>query len=179
VNGAIFFSSKYGSTAEYAHWISDATGLPAFDVNKSGVDPSKFDFLILGSPVIYHKLMFHAWALKNAAVIKSKPTILFSVSGAGAGPKLDGWIAKSLPADLLAHMTHVALLGRQNPKDLNWYDRMMLIVGGLKNPDRVAGKEELRGFDFMDKSSIGPIVETIVQMQGDRASVSDQLANSQ
>ena len=88
MNGAIFFSSKYGSTAEYAHWISDATGLPAFDVNKSGVDPSKFDFLILGSPVIYHKLMFHAWALKNAAVIKNKPTILFSVSGAGAGPKL-------------------------------------------------------------------------------------------
>jgi hypothetical protein len=55
----------------------------------------------------------------------------------------------------------------------------MLIVGGLKNPDRVAGKEELRGFDFMDKSSIGPIVEAIVQMQGDRPPVSVQLANSQ
>lgn len=33
MKGAIFFSSKYGSTAQYAHWISQATGLPAYDIN--------------------------------------------------------------------------------------------------------------------------------------------------
>jgi len=30
MNGAIFYSTKYGSTAQYAQWISEATGPPAF-----------------------------------------------------------------------------------------------------------------------------------------------------
>ena len=28
MNGAVFYATKYGSTAEYAKWIGDATGLP-------------------------------------------------------------------------------------------------------------------------------------------------------
>lgn len=32
MNGAIFFASKYGSTAQYAEWIAEATDLPMFDV---------------------------------------------------------------------------------------------------------------------------------------------------
>lgn len=165
MNGAIFFSSKYGSTAQYAQWIGEATDLPAFDVNKTDTNPSEYDFVVLGSPVIYHKLMFHNWLNRNFASILGKPTILFSVSGAGAGPKLDGWIADSLHAELIPHVKHVALGGRQNPKDLSWYDRLMLIIGGLINPDPKASKEELRGFDFMEKSSIGPIVEMVRQLR--------------
>lgn len=160
MKGAIFFSTRYGSTAQYGEWISQATDLPAFDVNKAKADPSKYDFLVLGSPVIYHKLALHKWMKRNAAVIQNRPTLLFSVSGAGAGPKLDGWIAQSLPAELISHVTHFALRGRQNPGDLAWYDRIMLIIGGLKNPDPVAAREEMQGFDFMDKDSIEPIVET-------------------
>lgn len=42
---------------------------------------------------------------------------------------------------------------------------MMLIIGGLANRDRKAGREELHGFDFMDKGSIAPIVERIAALQ--------------
>lgn len=178
MKGAIFFSSKYGSTAEYVQWIREATDLPAFDVDEQGADLSPYDFLVLGSPVLYGKLMFHKWLMRNAAAIKSKPTILFSVSGAGPGPKLDAWLAGSLPPELLSHMQHVALRGRQNPKDLTLFDRMMLIIGGLKNRDRVAGKEELHGFDFMDKSSIEPIVELIKRMKGEVPVTSEQVAQT-
>lgn len=160
MKGAIFFSTRYGSTAQYAEWTSQATGLPAFDVNEANADPSEYDFLVLGSPVIYHKLALRKWMERNAAVIQNRPTILFSVSGAGAGPKLDGWMAQSLPAELISHVMQFALRGRQNPGELTWYDRIMLIIGGLKNPDPVAAREEMRGFDFMDKDSIEPIVET-------------------
>jgi hypothetical protein len=169
MKGAIFFSSRYGSTAEYAQWIAEATGLPVFDVDKGGARPSDFDFLVLGSPVIYHKLMFHKWIKRNLAAILARPVILFSVSGAGAGPKLDAWMAGCLPAGLIAHVEHVALRGRQNPGGLGWYDRIMLIIGGLKNPDRVAGNEELHGFDFMDRASIGPIVEKVAALRGGAA----------
>ncbi len=59
--------------------------------------------------------------------------------------------------------------GRQNPKELTWYDRLMLIVGGLKNPDPVASREEQKGFNYMDRSSIGPIVEMVEQWGNGKA----------
>jgi menaquinone-dependent protoporphyrinogen IX oxidase len=158
MNGAIFYSTKYGSTEQYVKWISEETGLPFFNIRDYKTSLSNYDYLILGSPIIYHKVHFHKWVKDNLSELLLKPVILFTVSGARAGAKLNGWISDSLPAELIAHMEHVVLLGRQNPKDLNWYDRMMLIVGSMKNPDPVASKEELKGFDFMDRSSIKKVL---------------------
>ena len=163
--GAIFFSSKYGSTAQYANWIGEATGLPVFNVKDTNADPSKYDFLILGSPIIYYKLSIHKWVKRHLVSMDSKPIIFFSVSGTPAGAKLNGWIADSLPEDFISKMNHVALRGRQIPAQLSWYDRMMLIIGGLTNKDPEAGKQELEGFDFMDKSSIEPILKLAQQFQ--------------
>ncbi len=165
MNGAVFFSSRYGSTAQYARWIGDATALPVFDVTDSNADPTRYEYLVLGSAVIYYKLTIRKWVKQNLKRIDTKPIIMFTVSGAPAGQKLDGWIAGSLPEHLIARMNHVALRGRQNPKDLNWFDRMMLIVGGLFNSDPAASREELKGFDYMDKSSIKPIVKLVQQFQ--------------
>ena len=165
MRGAVFFSSRYGSTAQYAEWIAEATSLPAFDLDETDASLTESDFLVLGSPVVYHKLMFHRWVKRNLADILARPTVFFSVSGAGAGPKLDRWMANSLPAAFISHAAHVPLRGRQDPKELNRYDRMMLIIGGLKNRDRQAAREEMHGFDYMDKASIGPIVERIRALQ--------------
>ena len=165
MNGALFYASRYGSTAQYAQWISEATGLPTFDVNKGDADPSRFEFVVIGAPVIYHRLMIRKWVKQKKAILETRPVIMFTVSGAPAGSKLDGWIAKSLPQALIRRMNHVALRGRQDPKDLSRFDRLMLIIGGLMNPDRVAGREELHGFDFMDQSSIGPVVALIRKNQ--------------
>jgi len=165
MKGAIFYSTKYGSTAEYAKWISLATGLPIFNVKDKEADPSKYDFLILGSPIIYYKLTIHKWVKKHLQQIDKKPIIFFSVSGAPAGAKLDGWIADSLPKYFIILMHHVALQGRQIPEQLTLYDRTMLKIASMFNKDPKARKEEFEGFDFMDKSSIKPIVELVEQFQ--------------
>ena len=62
-------------------------------------------------------------------------------------------------------MNHVALRGRQIPEELTWYDRMMLKIGALTNKDPEAREQELKGFDFMDKSSIEPILKLAQQFQ--------------
>ena len=165
MKGAIIFSTMYGSTAQYAEWIGAATGLPVFNIKDANVDPSKYDFLVIGSPIIYHKVYHRKRIRKFLAAVEIKPVLFFTVSGAPAGAKLDGWIANSLPQRLISKMHHVALRGRQNPKELRWWDRLMLIIGSMKNPDPVASKEELEGFDFMDQSSIGPIVKWVRQLQ--------------
>ncbi len=159
MKGAIFFSSKYGSTGQYANWIGEATGLPVFDMKRSKQDPDPFDFLILGAPIIYHKVYHHKWIKRKWKGIQDLPILFFTVSGAPAGSKLDGWIRDSFPENILKKLQHVALLGRQNPRELTWWDRQMLIIGSKRNKDPEAAREELEGFEYMDKESIAPIVE--------------------
>jgi|GEM_PF-4780325 len=48
MKGAIYFSSKYGNTKQYAEWISEVTALSVFDMKNKDADPSKYDFLFLG-----------------------------------------------------------------------------------------------------------------------------------
>ena len=165
MNGAIFFSGQYGSTAQYASWIAEATGLPVFDVNDTNADLSDYDFLVLGSSVIIHKLTIQKWIKKNLVSIENKPIILFTVSGAPAGQKLDSWIANSLPADLISKIKHVALLGKLDHKKISWWTKLVLTIGAWKNDDPKAKKEEMEGFDFMDKSSIEPILNLVMQNQ--------------
>jgi menaquinone-dependent protoporphyrinogen IX oxidase len=165
MKGAIFYSTKYGSTARYANWIAEATGLPVFNVKDTNADPTKYNFLILGAPIIYFKVQNHKWVKANLHILESIPIIFFTVSGAPAGSKLDGWIGKSLPKSFVEHMNHVALRGRQNPKELTFYDKIMLKIGAMMNPDPVASKQELSGFDFMDKSSIGSILKLVEQFR--------------
>lgn len=158
MDGAVLYATKYGSTAEYANWIGQATGLPVFDVRKAAVDPNEFDFLILATPVIYYKLLITDWVQRNLSKLDRKPIIMVTVSGAPPGPKLDAWVGDSLPAEFIANATHVGLRGRQIPGNLTWFDRAMLIIAAWKNPDPVASQEELNGFDYMDKDSIAPVV---------------------
>ncbi len=140
MNGAIFFSGQYGSTEQYANWISEATGLPVFDVKDRNADPSKYDFLVLGSSVIIYKLTIHKWVKSNWSSIENKPVVLFTVSGAPAGPKLDGWIASCLPQQLITQMDHVALRGRLQPEKLSWWTRLILRIGAWRNPDPEASR---------------------------------------
>lgn len=168
MKGAIFFSGRYGSTEQYSKWISEATGLPVFDIKDAHADPSKYDFLILGSSVLYFKLTNRKWVKENFAALKSRSKILFTVSGAGPGDKLNRWISNSLPAVLLSQMEHVALRGRLNHSKISWWIRLMLWMGALFNPDPEARKEERYGFDYMDKSSIEPIVRLVEQFQSSK-----------
>ncbi len=164
MKGAIFYSSKYGSTEQYANWIAEATGLPVFDAIDGNGDPSRYDFLILGSPIIYFRLIIRKWLKKHWTEIAQKPVLFYSVSGASAGKKLDGWISKSLSQDIVSKMHIVNLKGRQRPGELNPFDAIMLKVAGFFNPDREAGKQESKGFDYMDKNSIGPIIQWVRQI---------------
>ncbi len=158
MDGAVLYTTKYGSTAQYATWIGQATSLPVLDVRNKSTDPTRFDFLILATPVIYYKLLISKWVRKNLPKLQDKPIILVTVSGAPPSAKLDAWIGKSLPVEFVARVKHVGLRGRQIPQELTWFDRTMLIIASWANPDPAASREELKGFDYMDKDSIAPVV---------------------
>lgn len=158
MNGAIFFSGKYGSTLQYAKWIGKATGFPVFDINDPKADPSKYDYLILGSSILYFRLSIRNWINENLSDLEGRSKILFSVSGAGPSAKLNRWVSKSLPSGLASQMKHVALRGRLDHSMVSRRIRMMLWMGALFNPDPDARKDERHGFDYVDKDSIKPIL---------------------
>ncbi|MGI9259245.1 MAG: flavodoxin domain-containing protein [Gammaproteobacteria bacterium] len=168
-SGAIFFAGQYGSTAQYAEWIGTATSLPVFDSARTIADPENFDFLVLGSSVIIHKLLIRKWVKRHLTAIENKPVILFTVSGAPAGSKLDEWIAASLPEGLIARVHHVALRGKLDHGEIGWWVKLILRIGALMNDDPDAREEELKGFDYMDKSSIAPVLELIEKCRSNRS----------
>ena len=165
MNGAIFFSGKYGSTQQYSKWIAEATGLPVFDINDPHGDPSKYDYLVLGSSILYFKLSIRKWAREHLEKLKGRTVVLFSVSGAGPSTKLDRWVANSMPTALLSQMKHVGLRGRLDHSKVSWWVRQSLYIASLFNPNPGASKDERYGFDYMDKSSIKPILNLIAQYQ--------------
>ena len=168
MNGAIFFSGKYGSTEQYANWIGAATGLPVFDIKDTRSDPSKYDFLILGSSILYFKLSNRKWVKENLDTLKGNSKILFSVSGAGPSHKLNRWVANSLPKELLSKMEHVALRGKLDHSKVSWWIKLVLWIGSLFNPSPKASKDERYGFDYMEKSSIEPIVRLVEQSRQEK-----------
>ena len=165
MKGAIFFSGKYGSTEQYANWIGEASGLPVFNINDPNADPSKYDYLILGSSILYFRLSIRKWVRASLSTLKGRTKVLFSVSGAGPSDKLERWVAKSLPSNLTSQMKHVALRGRLDHSKVSWWVRMMLWMGSLFNPDPDARKDERRGFDYVNKGSIKPIVNMVRQIK--------------
>jgi len=161
MKGAIFFSTKRGSTAQYAHWIAEATDLPVFNITDPVEDPTKYDFLILGSAILFYKPTIRKWLNTHLKKINDKPIIFFTVSGAGPSQKLDRWLKKSLPKPFTSKMQHVALRGRMDPKQLSWGMQLIMRMGAFLNPDPKASKEERYGFDYMDQTSIDPIIELV------------------
>ena len=152
MKGAIIFSGQYGSTEQYANWIDEACDLPVFNTEAPYADLSDYDYLVLGSSVIVYKLTIRKWVKKHLPELLDKPVILFTVSGSPAGPELDQRVANSLPEKLVSHMEHFALRGRMNPKTVTRWHRILLRIGAWANKDPQAKKEELEGFDYMDRS---------------------------
>ena len=173
MNGAIFFASKYGSTAKYAGWIADATNLPTFYADGWITSSGALDFLVLISPIYYYKPLMLDWIKRNSATIERKPIVFVTVSGASPGAKLDRWLRDCLPPEFLARMQHVALRGRQDPSDLGWVHWIMLKIAALFNPDREAAREEALGFDYVNQESIAPAVALIEELKASKPIAAD------
>lgn len=162
MKAAIFYSGKFGSTKKYAFWINERTYLPVFDLAMERPDPSEYDLLILGSSIIAMKPTIQKWLKANWSKIKNKPVLLFTVSGTEPGhPDLKKWLVNSLSEALLSQVYHVPLRGRLILDKLPWSVRLIMKFAARveKDPDTKKRMEE--GFDYMDKSSIEPILKWV------------------
>ena len=165
MSGAIYFMTKYGSTEEYARWLAEDTGLPAFNIEHAVPAISEQDFIVLVTPIYYYRPLMLKWMKEHLVALGEKPIVFVTVSGAAGGDKLDSWLRDSLSPDFVAKIQHVAVRGRQRPQDLSWFHWIMLKFAAAVNSDKQAAKEEAEGFDYMDRESIAPAVALIERLK--------------
>lgn len=167
MKAVIYYSGKYGSTRQYAEWLQQQTGFPAFDVREPYPDPAGFDLLVLGSSIFVGTPTLKKWLFRNWEAIRHKPALLFTVSGTEPGhPNLITWLNMHLSPEMLAHLKYVPLRGRMDPLALPWWVRVMLRLAGHMTADPEEAKRMSEGFDYMDRDSLEPIAAWISLQQG-------------
>ena len=166
MEAAILYSGKYGSTRQYAHWLEELTGIAAFDIHEPLPDLEETDFLIIGSSIILGAPTFKKWLFRNWEQFRKKPVLLFTVSGTAPDhPNLITWLNMHLSPEMLAHLKYVPLRGRLDLQALPWWLRALLRLAARMTKDPEEAQRMREGFDYMDRSSLEPIVEWIFARQ--------------
>jgi len=169
----VVYTSKYGSTKEYAEWIGTELGartMPATEVSES--DISAVDTVIVGGYLHIGKIVGADVLQKYWTVLASKRVVLFSVAGAPAeSPERQTWFEKSVPKEIRSLVRHFPLRGRALNLDLK--DRMLLMFPRLMmylkywktgDPKDKAAIDEFKPFDGVRKESIAPLCAHIRQL---------------
>ena len=65
MNAAIYYDSKYGSTEDYARWISEASGLPLRKITGEQMTPGEHDFYVTVAPIYYYKPLNLGWLTRR------------------------------------------------------------------------------------------------------------------
>lgn len=127
MRGAIVYMGKYGSTAQYALWLAEATGFELIDLGRvPRPDLQPYSHLLLGSSVHCGWLRIGGWLRRQAPQLRQRELALFSVSGLPPqSPLLKVMVLTSL-GPRLAKTPWFPLPGRLIHGELSTLDRLLL-----------------------------------------------------
>ncbi len=123
----VVYTSKYGSTAQYARWISEdvhADLCPTLECNVERLH--EYDTVIFGGYLHMGKIVGIDFIINNWEHLDSKKVIVFTVSGAGPSPTADVYFENNVPEHMRPWITHFAFRGRA--QNLDWKDRTLIAV---------------------------------------------------
>jgi menaquinone-dependent protoporphyrinogen IX oxidase len=164
MNGGILYQSKYGSTLQYAEWLSKQLHLPILDIEKVSVESVTLrDFFIIGSPIYMGKLMIAGWLLKHQKMLRNKNLFLFIVCATPSTNtvKLAQISRESIPASLSGNTTVYFLPGRIAREKLTWLDRMVMKLAAQVEKDPELKKNMLEGCDHVDEKNLDELINDV------------------
>lgn len=163
MKGTIVYLSTYGSTREYAEWISEKTGFRASHLEQTAASAwQNADVVVLGCPVLMFQPILKDWIIKNWSTLQYKHLILFTTSGAvPSDPKLQEGFKTSFPETIRERINYFPLGGRMIHGELsNEHKQMMKIAQDLID-DPIIKKEMMKDVDLVNPASIIPILKQI------------------
>jgi menaquinone-dependent protoporphyrinogen IX oxidase len=161
MSGIIYYQTKYGSTQDYATWLSEAVGFELKNIKKSPkIGHEKV--IVIGSSLMMGKVTAASWIKKNWDNIKDKQVIFFSVGGSKIESKeRTEIIARSLPEEVIKRMKVFHLPGRIDHKKLNFLMSRMIKSFAKNEKDEEEKRRAIEGYDDVKKEYIAPIVAYI------------------
>ena len=84
MSGIIYYKTKYGSTEEYAKWLSEDVGFELKNL-ADGPKIGSEQFVVIGSSLMMGKVTAASWIKKNWDKLKDKKLVFFCVGGSRIG----------------------------------------------------------------------------------------------
>lgn len=173
MKGIILYKTQYGSTEQYAQWLSEDTGLQALPLEEANIENTKgCDFIIIGSHIKIGHIKAADWIKTHWNWLKDKKLLLYSVSGSYADRKQQREILEmSLPEDILADFEYYPLPGKLDKSKLNFLDRIIVFLGSKAVPDEEAKDRMAHGFDYVDHHHLDQLKKVVKRLMKKGAKV--------
>ncbi len=165
MNGAVVYQSRYGSTRQYAEWLSEALQVKLINAKENKAPAlDSFDFLVFCSPVYYGKLLVSSFIKKNWGILKNKK--IYLLVAAGMDEKAEDDIKTMLNANFDQKFADYQIKwfysgGRMEVEKLGFFERF-LIKRLAKMVKEEREKEKLQnGYDFIDRQKLNSLIAQI------------------
>ena len=161
MSGVIYYNSKYGSTEEYARWLSEDVGFELKDIKKKPKIGSE-SVVVIGSSLMMGKVTAAGWIKKNWDRMKGKQLVFFCVGGSKIGSKeREDILIRSLPDDIVNGMKVFHLPGRIDHKKLNFILSGMVKRFAKYEEDPEEKRRALEGYNDVKRELLEPMVAYI------------------
>lgn len=159
----VAYRSKYGSTKQYAEWIQQGTRGDLIDIGGGDApDLAGYDILIIGGYVRTGNIVVAPFIKDHWGVMKGGKVILFTTSGTPPRhPKIQSIYEKSLPEEIRKGITYFPLPGRISGKDLTLWDKFLIVIGKIAEPDETLKKDMGKDFDAVRRENLSPFFEFV------------------
>lgn len=170
----VVYTSKYGSTKQYAEWIAEELGCKAIPASSvTATDIAESDIVICGGYLHMGKIIGADFIANNWDALQPKTVLFFSVAGAAPHvPERTMWYENSLPSFIRVNVPHFPLLGRATELDL--VDRVLVSIPRTmlqirywmhRDPKDLAAIEGFKPFDGVDKEAVRPLIAHVHTLQ--------------
>lgn len=167
MKGMIIYTTKYGSTKQYAEWLGEDTGFPVRDLKEIKAHEIKdVDMLVFGGWVLASKIKGSSWIKDNWALVRSKKVVVFSTSGGKPTNELTvKLLESSFSPEIRESIAFFPLHGRVDPKKLNIVDGMMMKLASKLFRNDPLVKEMTRGIDGVRREALEIVIEHIRSLE--------------
>jgi len=167
----VIYSSKYGSTKQYAEWIAQDAGADIVSVEKADAKKlAAYSAVVFGACVYVGKMRKIDFLVKNFAALEGKKVVVFAVCSSHTGERQANEIFEAnIPAALRAKVKFFSLAGRIGKLDLLDSILIQAPLSAARGKYKKSGSDEdrralerLEHFDEVDRRQVAPIVREIV-----------------
>lgn len=163
MNGIIIYKSNYGTTKQYAQWLSEETGfLYVSSGSVKNADISDKDAVIIGCPVFANRPLLAKWIQKKWNVLQGKKVVLYTTSGtAPEDPALQKGFSASFPDGIRDGISYFPQGGRMVFKELKPMHKFFMNLGMKMEKDPKVREEMGKDKDGVDRKGIEAIVKFV------------------